>query len=190
MIKAALKHFRTDERGASALESIIIVPALIWVFVSSFVFFDAFRTYNSSVKATYTVADVLSRQTRTVTAFDIEGMAELFNNLVRNNGDVRMRVTQIHYTAATDTMAVEWSYATNNEARLFTANLTDMEELLPQMADAERLLLVETFIPYRTAFDLGLDVITFRNFNFTRPRFAGQVPFDPTITTAPSAASS
>lgn len=177
-----LRKFWSDENGASALEAVIITPTLIWLYVGSFVFFDAFRIYNSSVKATYAVADLLSRQTNTVFAYDIEGYGRVFEHLVRNNGDVRIRATQIIYTAETDSLTVDWSYATNGEARLFTANLVDMEGLLPIMADAERLLLVESFVPYRAAFDVGIDLITFRNFTFTRPRFAGQVPFDASVT--------
>jgi hypothetical protein len=104
---------------------------------------------------------------------------------VRNNGDARLRVTQIIYDAPLNSYSVDWSYATNGEARLFTANLADMADLLPVMAHGERLLLVQTFIPYDPAFQVGLDIITFRNFTFTRPRYAGQVPFDGSVTTAP-----
>jgi hypothetical protein len=188
MLARLLRQFQSDERGASAMEAVIITPVLIWVYVGSFVFFDAFRTYSSSIKATYAVADVISRQNQTVTAYDMEGFADIFSTMVRNNGDVRMRMTQIVFDEATDSMSVDWSYATNGEARLFTANLADFVGLLPDMADAERLILVESFIPYTTAFDMGIDAFTFRNFTFTRPR-TGQVPFDATITTAPTGSS-
>lgn len=185
MLARLLRQFRADERGASALEAVIITPVLIWVYVGSFVFFDAFRTYSSSVKATYAVADLISRQNQTVTAFDMEGFADIFATMVRNNGDVRMRMTQIVYDEGTDSMIVDWSYATNGEARLFTANMNDFVGLLPNMSDSERLVLVESFIPYTTAFNMGVDLVTFRNFTFTRPR-TGQVPFNGTITTPPS----
>ncbi|NKX43396.1 TadE/TadG family type IV pilus assembly protein [Roseicyclus persicicus] len=185
MLTRLLRRYWADTRAAVALETVIILPVLAWILVGSFVFFDAFRTYNSSIKATYAVADVLSRQTNTVFAYDIEGMQVIFDHLVRNSGDTRMRVTQINYSQPTDTYSVDWSYATNGEARLFTANLVDMDELFPVMANAERIILVETFIPYRPAFDIGLTLTTFRNFTFTRPRYAGQVPFDGSVTAPP-----
>lgn len=185
MLTRLLRRYWKDDRAAVALETVIITPVLAWTFIGSFVFFDAYRTYNSSIKATYAVADILSRQTNTVYGYDIEGMAQIFEHLVRNDGDARLRVTQIIYDADEDKYTVDWSYATNGEAQLFTANLVDIEELLPVMADAERLLLVQSFIPYNPAFQAGLDVITFRNFTFTRPRYAGQVPFDGSVTTAP-----
>jgi hypothetical protein len=98
--------------------------------------------------------------------------------MVRNAGQARLRASQIMYDEDSDTYCVDWSEATGGAARLFTANLVDMEGLLPVMADAERILLVETFIPYQPAFDVGLTVTTFENFTFTRPRYAGQVHFD------------
>lgn len=173
-----IRRFWKDDSAAVALETVIITPVLVWCFIGSFVFFDAFRTYNSSIKATYAIADIISRQTNTVLESDIEGLSEIFEHLVRNNGDARLRVSQIFYNGITDSFCVEWSDATNGEAELFTANLVDMEELLPRVAHTERLILVQSFIPYQPVFNAGMDVITFSNFTFTRPRYAGQVPFE------------
>ena len=178
MLTPLLRRFLREDRAAVALETVIITPVLAWTFIGSFVFFDAYRTYNSSIKATYAVADIISRQTNMVLESDIEGLSTIFEHLVRNNGTARLRVSQIFYNGNTDTFCVEWSDATNGEAELFTANLTDIEELLPNMAHAERLILVQSFIPYQPVFQAGMDVITFRNFTFTRPRYAGQVPFE------------
>jgi Flp pilus assembly protein TadG len=72
MLKRA-KHFLRDSRAAVALETVLILPILIWAFVASFVFFDAYRVYSTSVKATYMVADMLSRQTNEVIPHDIQG---------------------------------------------------------------------------------------------------------------------
>lgn len=178
MAPKQLRRFWKEESAAVALEAVIITPVLAWAFLGSFVVFDAFRTYNTSIKATYAVADILSRQTNTVVTDDIEGMTRIFEHMVRNHGDARLRATQIMYDEDADAYCVDWSQATNGEAKLFTSNLVDLEGLLPAMANAERILLVETFIPYRPAFNTGLTVTEFSNFTFTRPRYAGQVPFD------------
>ena len=178
MLTLMIRRFWADERAAIAMETAIITPILAWCYIASFVFFDAFRTYTSSVKATYAIADVISRQTNTLRASDIDGYSSLLENMVRNDGGVRLRVSQIYFDGTTNRHCVEWSDATNGEAILFTANLVDMGELLPRMVHAERLILVQSFIPYRPAFNTGLDVITFSNFTFTRPRYAGQVRFE------------
>jgi hypothetical protein len=177
-LAALIRRFCTDERAAIAMETVIITPVLVWCYLSSFIFFDAFRTYSSSIKATYAIADIVSRQTAMVRAADIDGYGLLLENLVRNNGDARLRVSQIRYDANTDSHCVEWSDATNGEAILFTANLVDLRDQLPIMAHSERLLLVQSFIPYTPVYDMGLNVVTFRNFTVTRPRYAGRVAFE------------
>ena len=113
MLFTQLRRFRSETRGAAVLEAVIITPVLIWVYVGSFVFFDAFRTYSNSVRATYAVADVISREQNNLTPFDLDGFANLFATIVRNNADVRMRMSQIIYDANTDSMRVDWSHATN-----------------------------------------------------------------------------
>ena len=184
-----LRRFWKDETAAVTLEAVIITPVLALAFLGSFVIFDAFRTYNTSIKATYAVADILSRQTSTVFPADIEGMAEIFEYMVRNQGDAQLRATQIVYDADDNEHTVEWSYATNGQARLFTANLTNLEDRLPIMSDEERILLIETFIPYSPAFNIGLGLMTFENFTVTRPRYAEKVPFDETVTAPPGGTS-
>lgn len=176
MIKRLLHRFWTDTRAAVAFETVIMTPILAWSVMASFVFFDAYRVYNTSVKATYSVADIISRQTSTLYGYDINGMADMFSHMVRDTTGARMRVTQIYWTGSR--YRVDWSHATGGEARLFDASMEEIEELLPVLSVSERVLLVETFVPYRPAFQMGLNVVSFSNFTFTRPRYANQVPFD------------
>jgi len=185
MIRPKLTRFWKNEDAAVAFEAVIITPILAWAFVASFVFFDAFRTYNSSIKATYAIADVVSRQDETICPYDIEGYTNIFAHLVRSSERVQIRVSQIAYDAGADEYSVDWSDATNGAARLFDAGIPDIQDDLPPMADAERAILVETFIPYQPAFSLGLEVFSFSNFTITRPRRANQVPFNPDIDAPP-----
>ncbi|QBY00975.1 hypothetical protein E2K80_09740 [Rhodophyticola sp. CCM32] len=170
------RKFLQQERAAVAFEAVIITPILAWLFVGSFVFFDAFRTYNTSLKATYAVADVLSRQTEMIFGSDIEGLSNLFQHITRNVEDSSMRVTEIRRRR--NDYRVDWSYATNGQTRLFNSDMSDLEENLPEMVHGERIILVETFLPYRPAFNIGLSDLEFTNFTITRPRFAGQLDFN------------
>jgi Flp pilus assembly protein TadG len=67
----AIRNFIRDTRAAVAFETVLLTPILVWAYIGSFVFFDAYRVYNTSVKATYMVADMLSRQTNMVYGHDI-----------------------------------------------------------------------------------------------------------------------
>jgi len=175
-LRTALRRFVRETNAAVAMEALIITPILAWVFVASFVFFDGFRAYNTSVKATFTVADILSREFDTLYGSDLDGLAAVFQHITRNTEGSAMRTTQI--SQLEDRYNVDWSYATEGRARLFNANLAAIEERIPLMARGDTILLVETFLPYRTAFNLGIDPLEFTNFTVVRPRFAGRIPFN------------
>jgi hypothetical protein len=172
-----MRNFLRDTRAAVALETVLVTPMLVWALVGSFVFFDAYRVYNTSVKATYMVADMLSRQTNTVFGHDIEGMANVIDNIIRGAGEVQMRTTQIGMVAGN--YQVDWSHGVNGAARIFNSNIDAIRDRLPVMPNGERIVLVETFVAYQAPFNIGLTVVRFDNFTIVRPRYAGQVPFDP-----------
>ncbi|MBF9051459.1 hypothetical protein GTA62_17500 [Roseobacter sp. HKCCD9010] len=176
-MKQLVLRFIHDTRAVVAFEAVIITPIMAWLFVGSFVFFDAFRTYNTSVKATYAVADVLSRQQDTVYASDIEGLADVFQNISYDIEGTSLRVTQILRTH-TGHYRVDRSYATDGQARLFDADLPAIEDRLPIMAPGDAVLLVETTLPYRPAFNVGLSNLEFTNFTLTRPRYVPLLDID------------
>lgn len=176
-MKRLFKHYLRDTSAAVSFEAVIIFPILTWAWVGTFAFFDAYRVYNTSIKATFTIADLISRQTSTVYGYDIEGMAVMLESMIRDTNGVEMRVTQILRDTDGD-YQVDWSHATGTQAQLFTASLSGIEDRLPDMANGERVVLVESFVDYDPAFNVGLNDLTFDNFTLTRPRYAGQVPYD------------
>lgn len=181
MMKRLMQNFLRDTSAAVSFEAVIVFPVLTWAWIGTFAFFDAYRVYNTSIKATFTIADLISRQTSTVYGYDIEGMARMLESMIRDTDGVEMRVTEIATTNTGD-YVVTWSHATGTQAELFTANLTAMEDRLPNMANGERVVLVESFVDYDPAFNVGLNDLTFDNFTLTRPRYAGQIPYDDDMT--------
>ncbi|WP_370253991.1 TadE/TadG family type IV pilus assembly protein [Nioella sp.] len=176
MMSRSLRRFWKDEGASVALEAVIVTPILAWVFVASFVFFDAFRVYNTSIKATYAVADVLSRRTSEIASSDIEGLADVFQFLTRNTAGSALRVTQI--TRQQGGYRIDWSHGTDGLTYIRASDFPNFIDRIPIMAFGDRMLLVETFLPHRPAFSAGLADQEFVNFTITRPRFAGQVPFN------------
>lgn len=169
-----LRRFWKNTDAAVALEAVIITPFLAWTFVASFVFFDAYRVYTTSVKATYTIADVISREQQLFPR-DMEGFASIFSHMVRHTGDIQMRVSQIRWED--DEYRVDWSEAVGGQARLFDVNMPALADQLPVMVTGERLVLVETFVPYEPFFDIGMELTSFNNFTFTRPRYFNRVTY-------------
>lgn len=180
-MKRLFKQYLSDTSAAVSFEAVIVFPILVWAWVGTFAFFDAYRVYNTSIKATFTIADLISRQTSTVYGYDIEGMAGMLQSMIRDTDGVEMRVTQILRTT-TGEYQVDWSHGTGTQAELFTASLPGMTDRLPDIANGERVVLVESFIDYDPAFNVGLNDLTFENFTLTRPRYAGQVPYDDAMT--------
>lgn len=177
-MKRLLKQYLRDTSAAVSLETVIVFPILLWAWIGTFAFFDAYRVYNTSIKATFTIADLISRQTATIYDSDIAGMAAMLESMIRDTDGVEIRVTEIARDNAGN-YAVEWSEATGGRADLFTANLPAIEDRLPDMANGERVILVESFIDYEPAFNVGLNDLSFDNFTLTRPRYAGRVPYLP-----------
>lgn len=174
-MKRMIRTFWKDEGASVALEAVIVIPILAWVFVASFVFFDAFRVYNTSIKATYAVADVLSRRTNEIASSDIEGLADVFQFLTRNTAGSALRVSQI--TRQQGGYRIDWSHGTDGTTYIRASDFPDFIDRIPIMAYGDRMLLIETFLPHRPAFSAGLADQEFVNFTVTRPRFAGQVAF-------------
>lgn len=180
-MKRLFMNYLKDTTAAVSLESVIVFPMLTWAWVGTFAFFDAYRVYNTSIKATFTIADLISRQTSTVYGYDIEGMATMLEAMIRDTDGVEMRVTQILRDTSGD-YRVDWSHGTGTQAQLYTANLAAIEDRLPDMANGERVVLVESFVDYDPAFNIAINDLTFDNFTLTRPRYAGQVPYDDDMT--------
>jgi Flp pilus assembly protein TadG len=98
-----LRRFAREDRAAVAFETVLMTPILVWAFIGSFVFFDAYRIYNTSVKTTYMVADMLSRQTNMVYGHDIQGMANVANGIIRGSDESRCASRRSAWWAVTTT---------------------------------------------------------------------------------------
>ena len=64
-----LRLFTDDNRGSIPTEGVLAFTMLIWWYLASFQFFDAFRQKNINLKAAYTIADLISRQTDAIEDF-------------------------------------------------------------------------------------------------------------------------
>lgn len=177
MMRRHLSRFWSDDTAAVSIEAVIILPVLLFFYVASFIFFDAFRVYTTSVKATYAIADYVTRQTDYVRPADVDGLNRIFLHLTRNRSGSDIRISQI--LRATAGYEVEWSEPTGTQTRLRTSDLADYVDTLPIMEIGERVIMVETRLTYVPVFDVGVTTQIFENVSITRPRFAAQVPFRP-----------
>jgi hypothetical protein len=176
--RTRLRSFRDDESGLITTEAIIVTPLLVWVFLAMFVYWDAFRAENTSIKATYTIADVISREGTAVNNNFIAGMGSLFDYMANTNEDTWIRVSSIRYVQSNDTFQLLWSRTTNaTRSPVHSAGtINAMRARIPRPANADTLLVIETWRNFTPAFRVGLDRRTFYEFTTVRPRFLSPLP--------------
>ena len=177
MIMNRLRRFLRRDRGVISAEGIIILPILIWAFLGTFTVFEAFRQKSVSLKASYTIADMLSRQVNAVDSADIAGLNQVFDYLTYSRDPSWIRVTSVYWDAGQSKFRRSWSNATHSHTALNDQTLQDFVVYIPAMATGDTVLLVETYLYYRPVFDMGLTEGWSRHVIVTRPRFASQVIF-------------
>ncbi len=186
MMLDRMRSFARSERGVISVEAIMILPILIWALIGSFTIFEAFRQRSISLKATYAIADMLSRQVDTVGPDDIDGLNEVFAYLTFARDPAWIRVSSVYWDNAQNKFRRHWSDATGEYDALTDDTLQSMVQYIPAMSTGDTVLLVESYLPFKPVFDMGLESLTgpqsgwTRHVIVTRPRFASQVIFDST----------
>ncbi|MDJ0639335.1 MAG: hypothetical protein QNJ20_10910 [Paracoccaceae bacterium] len=175
-----------DEKGSVSVEAILMFPLLIWAYMGMYVFFEGLRESNINLKATYTVADVLSRFTdeeQEVTEEYLEGLHAVYNWMSRSINPVFMRVSVVTFNqeeGAPEGVGSHeklWSYPINGVPELLDEEVaTVITPHVPIMADQSSAIVVETWAFYEPAMRIGLKETTpIYNIVVTRPRFTDQL---------------
>lgn len=174
-----LRRFRDDEAGSIAVESMVILPMLVWAYIGTYTFFDAYRAQLTNVKAAYTISDNLSRQTDFITPQYMDSMFALLGFLTGQTADeLSLRVTVYEYDASDDAFYAIWSQARGGgEAVAFLPgqNLEPIEDILPVQAEGTVAIIAETWVDYNPPLSVGINPFTFEDAAMTMPRFAAQL---------------
>ena len=166
MIRYLRKLWRQED-GTLIFEFLVFAPLMFWTFIATLAYFDLYRTEAVSEKAAMTIADMISREQNYITDAYIDGAHELLTFLTRNDPDPGMRVSvlrfhdkasEINPDDATDHYHIVWSEIRGNAdlGVMTSKQASDMSPRLPLMADGDRIILVETWTHYSSAYNLGL----------------------------------
>lgn len=167
------RKFARTERGTVSLEAVLAFPMLIWIVTAMFVFYDAFKTYNVSQKAAYSLADTLSREDGKVIDDDyMRRLADLFDWLAHSEGGNRIIVTvlekELNPVSLKEEINIEWSR--DGAGNIAHTDLSEIEDRIPVMSLGEQLIFVEGFQGWEPAFNVGLPGFTFHQVAIHRPR--------------------
>ena len=184
-LRRALARFRRDESASVTVETLIMVPIMCWLFIASFVMFDAFNVQSRNIKAGYTIGDILSRETGYITTAYINGLNDLQGVLLRSDSSRALQITIYSWDQSARRYRVRWSRATGGLSPLTDTTLANYASRLPEMPTGEVAILVRSRVGYTPLMDVGVPAFTFDEINVTRPRFAPQICWN-TSTTAPA----
>ena len=178
-LTAPLARFGRDTRGSVSIEFAFYAPLLMLLFAAIYTFFDAFRQENVSLKAAYTISDLISRETEAINDTYIDSMYEVAKLLIRSDANMGLRISVVHWDEGDARYYVDWSEKRGAIDSAWTdGSISSVKDDLPSMPDQERVILVETHSDLVPAFRVGLPDLDIDNFVFTRPRFAPLVAFE------------
>ena len=169
--------FSKSEQGGMSVDAMFALPLLVWAVTATFVFFDAFKTLNVGQKATYTVADMLSRETDPIDADYLTTMQEMFSYLSNGTRNQSIRVTVVRMSEDADTgekfREMVWSQGVGGLSG--HTDLQMVEGRLPDMAVGDQMIVVESTQEWSPAFAVGLASYNIHEYAISRPRFAPQL---------------
>ncbi len=174
-----IKRFaRNEEGGSFILETVIMLPLLLWALMAMIVYWDAYRSINRLEKATYALADTLSRQQAPMPVASVNQWNDLVSYMLDSNQSADVRVTSYRWVAANNRFEVLWSRSPDSERpQLTTTTLQDLADQIPIMDDTEYGILTETWVDYEPRLNVvfmdtvGVGPMTLTKFTPTPARF-------------------
>ena len=173
-----LRRTKREEDGSLTVDFVLVFPLLVWTVTGTFTFFDSFRQSSASIKAAYTVGDLISRETSGLNATYFQSLFLLAYRMVGNDAPMGMRVSLVLFDATKNRHFVRWSTHCGGYSGVWDdSNVAGLSNFLPPMPDQDTLIVVETTNDYVPAFNINWlpEDQTFDNFVFTRPRFNDKV---------------
>lgn len=180
-VTSLLRRFCADKSGVVTVEMVITLPLLIWSLAATYDYFEIHRHRAVREKATYTVADMFSREQAPVTSEYIDGARDLFNTMTNDDDPVQIRVTVVTYDEDDDEFSVVWSRVGGSGplAPLGDADVQSGAVPLPQMIDGQQIVIVNSRSIYNPSFNVGLSTnMAVETSQFMNLRFAPQLCFE------------
>lgn len=158
----ALTRFARSERASLSIEAAIMLPILVVLFVVGYQFFDQYRREAQMTKASFAVADALSRRPNAVTIDELNGLERVYEYLTYSEGNSYMRFTEVRRDG--DGMEIVFSYATDGQAAMTDERLAGFLRQIPRLDDNQRITLIEAYTYDAPVFSVGLEDRIIPNF--------------------------
>jgi Flp pilus assembly protein TadG len=183
-LKNLLTDFRKDVNGSSVVETVISLPLLFWATAATYEFHEVHRYQSAREKATYTIADMISRERLAITSNYLDRTLTVFQDMTNDDGENQIRVSVVEYDEDTEKYEVFWSKTrgTGTLEDLDNTDLNEQTERLPVLTEGQQIILVEAVSVYTPGFKVGLgDALNVETRIFTAPRLVPQVNYQQTL---------
>lgn len=201
-----LHRFLRQNRGSVAIEGLFGAVLLLGWFMVAYQFYDAFRMRAVVSRATYTVADLISRVRDPIGPAYVDGVKKIFDAATRSSGDGQswIRVTLISCAATeTDRRVCDGtskrvklrasdstpnspaSHATGGHEAYTQSMLDAMAGAIPMMAAGDSAAIVEASYLYWPIFDIGEKGLTLDGRNSTTIGLNARLRFSEFVVTRP-----
>lgn len=198
-LMSRLRRFRRTEQGSIPIEGVFGALLLLGWYMIAYQFYDAFRSKAMAMRASYTVADMISRQRSPIGPDFRDGVKKLFDYLMVNNDPSRswLRITIIFCADDGDTdrtdycngtskqFALDSSNATGNVSPHTVSTINGEANRIPEMAEGDYAVVLETSIFYNPIFDIGNKALTLDGKNWTAIGLNSSVRFSNFVVTRP-----
>ncbi|EEW24540.1 TadE/TadG family type IV pilus assembly protein [Rhodobacter ferrooxidans] len=175
-LRSYLRRFTGREDGTVIVEAVIILPALCWAAFALYSYWDIYRSINTIQKSSYTISDTISRRMEPVDMTYLTGLRDVMDFMLDSDQNTQLRVTSITYSQTNKRFEVLWSKSPGAAfPELTTATLQPLASHIPDMADGDTVVLVETKVAVTPNFDVGLGNTDVEEFIVTRPRLATRI---------------
>lgn len=160
-----LRAFYKDRRGNIIIESVVFLPAMIFTYIGFAVAWDGHRDNNLAQKATYAVADIISRERGVLKSNMMLSYLRAFGYAAEiptsvtasnmRNGPVAIRITSVLFDEAdtpggTDNVTLQFSF-TSSTAQLpahTAGTLQGIKHMIPALQDGDNIIIVETRVKW------------------------------------------
>lgn len=176
-LRRRLQRFAAEDRASLSIEAAIMLPVLVALYVAGYQYFDQYRREAHMTKASYAVADMLSRRLSILTPHDLDGLESVYEALTYSEGASYMRFSEIRRTPGG--LSVVWSYATDGQPLLNDQRLERVLNQIPRLDVNERITVVEAYTYDSPFFDVGLGDRIIPSFVPISQRYASCLPFTP-----------
>lgn len=183
-LKSLLCDFRKDTHGSIMVETVIALPMLFWATAATYEFHEVHRYQSAREKATYTIADMISREQLAITPNYLDRTLTVFQDMTNDNGQDQIRVSVVEYDEDTEKYHVSWSHTRGTGAldALDDTAINEQTDQLPILIEGQQIILVEAVSVYTPGFKVGLgDALNVETRIFTAPRLVAQVRYKPTL---------